>query len=277
MRLPPDNTFLLPADNRVCVDRADLLAPTDAEVLALLPAWVRRGASAVRDAVVASARQFWLRVQWRLGLSLGALQSPRGAEGLRLAEHGEVRQRAQAPMESEPAYRERLLARPHGITPTAIRAAVAALALLHTPIAPVVFEPAQEGLFTQGEGTGGLPWCCFVQPVGGPILWGYLPGADARGGVWVSEEADATRAVFVVLLEGPLYDTAVTPYALPESYTSPVADSDFAGAEAPFVAWGFLASEAPALDEQILREVEARRGAGVVWWLYVVPDLGGAL
>lgn len=275
MQLPRDNGLELDPGNDEVLDAGAPIALTDEDVLRLLPAWVRRSPTRLRDAVVQTARRFWTRVQRRIGRVLGALQSPRHATGFALAAHGEVRQRPQAPGEGEPAYRERLLVRPQKITPNAMRSAVTALVLARTPIPPVLFEPATEGVFVQAEWS--QEWMCFYQPVDGPILWAEMPDNAIPAGAWVGPEADVTRPVFVVYVQGPLYelDPDITLYNEHDSVAG--LEGAFAGADTGPVAWSFVGSEEPPLVEQVLREVEARRGAGVLWWMVVVPDLGGAL
>lgn len=277
MELPRDNSLSLDPGNDEVLDSAALIAPTDAEVLRLLPAWVRRSPKRLRDAVVQAARRFWTRVQRRIGRVMGALQTPRNATGYGLAAHGDIRQRPQAPGETEPQYRERLLVRPKKITPNAIRAAVTELVLARDPVPPVLFEPATEGVFVQDDELTSPPWMCFVQPLDGPLLWAEMPDNPIRAGVWIGPEADVTRPVFVVFIAGPLYelDPDVTVYNEHDSVAG--LEGAFAGADTGPVAWSFPGSEEPPLEEQVLREVEARRGAGVLWWMLIVPDLGGAL
>ena len=43
------------------------------------------------------------------------------------------------------------------------------------------------------------------------------------------------------------------------------------------VAWGYAMRTTAPLEARVVSEVEARRGGGVVWVLYVEPLLGGAL
>jgi hypothetical protein len=179
-------------------------------------------------------------------------------------------------METEAAYRERLLTRPSRITPNAIRGVVTSLVLARTPTPPVVFEPGTEGVFVQ-DADAPDAWMCFTQPAAGPILWADMPDNPVRAGVWVGPEVDATRAVFVVFLEGPLYGLPDQFHVLPEDAAAPSVPGLFVGTGATPAAWAYTGSETPPLDEQVVREVEARRGAGVVWWLYVLPNLGGAL
>ena len=276
MQLPRDNAITLPEDNELVLDAGDDLGLTDAEILALLPGWVRGRPSALRDALVRATRGYWTKVQARIGRALGALQSPRNATGLRLADHGEMRRRPRASMETESAYRERLLTRPRKITPNAIRETVTALVLARTPTPPVVFEPGTEGVFVQDVDTPDA-WMCFLQPAAGPILWADMPDNLIRAGVWVGPEVDVTRAVFVVFIEGPLYDLPDQFHVLPEGAAAPSVAGLFVGTAATPAAWAYFGSEVPPLDEQVMREVESRRGAGVVWWLYVLPNLGGAL
>lgn len=277
MRLPGDNSLDLGRVDRNdgLVDNGEPVALSDADVLALLPEWVRRSPGPLRDAVVSASRRFWSHVQARVGSYLGALQTPRNADGLRLAEHGEMRHRPQAPLEDEAAYRERLLVRPARITPRAIREAVTALVLAQAPIAPVLFEPATEGVFVQAEGE--YAWTCFVQQAGSPPIFAEMPDNDIPAGVWLGAEADVTRPVFVALLQGELSDLPDAWHVLTEGATSAAVQGDFVGDDAGPVAWGFVTSETPPLEEQVVREVEARRGGGVIWWLHVVPNLGGAL
>lgn len=276
MRLPRDNSVALPEGNALLVDSDDLVALSDAEVLALLPAWVRRAASPLRDAVVRASRLFWQEVQQRVGRVLGAMQTPRNAEGLRLVAHGDRRHIPPFAHEAEHEYRARLLLRPAKITPNAVRAAVAALVLADTPVAPICFEPATEGVFVQSEATQDA-WCAFVQAAERPPLWAVYPGNLIPAGAWVGPEADVTRPVFVVLIEGALYDLPDQPFALPEGATAPEVDAQFVGKGSTPLSWGFASSEVPPLVERLVREVEARRGAGVVWWLSVLPDLRGAM
>lgn len=143
----------------------------------------------------------------------------------------------------------------------------------------MLFEPATDGFFVQSE-AGALvdgAWCCFYQPEAGPILWATgFPLATS--GVWVSAEAHLRRPLFVVLLEGPLYDLPATLFWVTEAYhTLHEEEGLYIGADTPLVAWGFVPSASPPLEEQVVREVERRRGAGVVWWLHIVPNLQGAL
>lgn len=279
MRLPPDNAVELPADDMLVVDAGEPVALSDADVLALLPAWVRRANTSLRDAVVRATRRFWSRVQARVGFVLNALQTPRNAWGARLDAHGAKRQQPRVgALEGDAAYRARMLTRPQRITPTAIREAVTSLVTAESPVAPVLFEPATDGVFVQGEADALLDgaWCCFYQPVAGPPLWAEnFPLATA--GVWVSAEATLRRPLFVVLMEGSLYDLPSTFFAMTEGYDADVSEGDFVGSDSPLVSWGFVASEAPPLEDRVVREVERRRGGGVIWWLYVLPDLGGAL
>jgi len=278
MHLPADNALTLPPTNDLTVDDGEPVAATDADVLALLPGWVRGARSPLRDAIVRATRRYWSRVQARVGRTFAANQSPRHAEGLRLDAHGAKRQRPRAGvMEGDAAYRARLLVRPARVTPSALRAAVADLVRPVSPVAPVLFEPATEGLFVQAEAAALTGWCGFVQPENGPLLWAVMPDNPVPAGVWVSAEADVGRPVFVVFLESALYDLSDTAFALPEGYAGTA--WSYVGAEvvAATWPWSFAAAEAPPLVEQVLREVEDRRGGGVLWWLYVLPNLGGAL
>lgn len=275
MELTRDNDLDLPRANEWTLDAGDVAALTDADVLALLPAWVRGMNTVSRDVVVRAARRFWNRVQARVGRTFAALQSPRHATGLRLREHGAMKRRARAPQEAEHEYRARLLTRPAMITPAALRGAVRSLVLAETPTAPVALEPATEGLFVQEDG-GSFPWSCFVQKDGDPPLWADMPDNDIPAGVWLSLDEDVSRPVFVVLIEGPVYDLDDQLFALPEVATAPDVDGLFVGADSPLVSWSYVSSEALPLVDRVVRDVEARRGAGVVWWLLVVPNLRGA-
>lgn len=191
-----------------------------------------------------------------------------------------MRQRPAAPDEGEAAYRARLLMRPALVTPSALRGAIVDAVRARHPVAPVVFEPATEGFFVQAEELAADPdaWLCFAQPEGGPLLFAVMPDNNVRAGVWVPPEEEVTRPVFVVLLDGALdgFDGVWT--VLSEDATAPATAEDFVGEEPPPTGWdaGFLASEELSLEALVLREAESRRGGGVVWWLHIVSNLGGA-
>lgn len=277
MRLPAENTLALPPGNELVVDAADSVALTDADVLALLPGWVRASPSRLRDAIVRATRGYWTRVQARIGRALGALQTPRNALGLRLDDHAGMRQRPRAPDEVDAELRERLLVRPERITPNALVNAVTALVLARTPIAPVLFEPGTDGMFVQSADAGEDDWMCFYQRPDGPPLWAYMRDNATRAGVWISAEDDVTKAVFVVLLEGSLRTLPDGLNIEAETMGVDPVVGDFIGGDTGPTAWGFIGSAVPSLEAQVVREVEARRGAGVAWRLYVVPNLRGAL
>lgn len=277
MRLPADNSLTLDNANTLCVDDGSLVAMSDAEVLMLCPAWVRAASSVVRDGVLRALRRYWLAVQRAVGAAFAAVQSPRSADGLRLDAHGERRKRPRVPHESDASYRARLLVNPRVITPEAITVAVAELVRATMPVDPVVFEPAMEGFFIQSETdveAGTAAWSCFVQSEEGALLWAEMPDNPVRAGVWVSDEP-VTQPLFVVLVDGAAMGADDTCFALPEGSVVQSA-YDYWGAEgAPF--GGYVSSADVPLLDSVVREVELRRAAGVLWWLHVVPNLRGAL
>lgn len=276
MRLPPDNRLTLTLDDPFVLDGADASALTDDDVLALLPAWVRRANSRVRDALIRQARRYWQWVHNRNGFVLNALRTPRHASGQRLDAHGKRKRRPRAPGESDAAYRERLLSQPEVITPNAIRGAARAIVRAERAVDPVVIEAATEGVFA---GTTTSPWIAFAQHRGSAPLWGLYPdNVITTVGAWLPTVQQSLGPAFVVLLEGAVNSGVdimfvMTADADPDLFA---ASSHVGDASAP-VAWAFMPSAERPLEQRVIADIESRRGGGVVWVLFIVPNLGGAL
>lgn len=277
MRLPLDNSLTLTDSDPFVLDANDASALTDDEVLKLLPAWVRAVDTRLRRALVRHARAFWQFTHNRAGFALNALRSPRNASGNTLDAHGERKRRPRAPNESDALYRERLLAHPEVITPDAITASVRALVRAERPTDPAIIEPATEGFFV---GSASSPWLCFAQQRGQRPLWGVFPDNPiTQVGAWLPTLRQSLGPCFVVILEGDLNSESEAMYALPAGTPLPDVEtaSRFVRNVGSGLAWGYTLPVQASLEQRVLTDVESRRGGGVVWVLYIEPNLGGAL
>lgn len=277
MRLPTDNDLFLTDADPFVLDANDATALTDDEVLKLLPSWVRVVNTRLRRALVAHARRFWQFTHNRIGFALNAARSPRNASGRNLDAHGGRKRRPRAPNEPDALYRERLLSHPEVITPDAITAAVRAIVRAERPTDPAVIEPATEGFFV---GASSSPWVCFAQQRGQRPLWGVFPDNPImQVGVWLPTLRQSLGPCFVVILEGDLNSEAEAMYALPAGTPLPGVDtsSRYVRNVAAGLAWGYTLPAQASLERRVQTDVESRRGGGVVWVLYIEPNLGGAL
>lgn len=276
MNLPDENDLELPAEFDWCLDRNDQILPTLDAALELLPAWAREPDSDVRDALLSAWRDMANFVQAKVGHLLGAIATPRHAEGLWLAEFGDLYHRPKAPGESQGEYRARLLDQGDVVSPNAIKAAVDALVAKVSPIAPVYLEPATDAAFWAPiEG----PWSAFWQPTN-LRLWAVYPDNinPTVGAYWVP---DVEYALFWIILPGDPSAGELQVYYQPDDagpagtqWPTLINDPSFVmpiGAETGFI----FDSDTPLL-EQIRSTVEPIRGDGVIWAAYGDAGIAGA-
>jgi hypothetical protein len=284
MILPDDNSITLADGNdALALDHTDRPAPTIDAVLAFLPGWARENAAPIRDAILAAYAAMGNLAWARIGQAVGRLASPRDADGAWLdQEWGELLKRPRAAGEIDPPYRARLLAQPEIISPNAIQAAALAILTRFTEIAPEFVEPAVDGIYyAPADPNSGCPWTAFWQSTS-RRLWADYPESVNRtvGARWVA--ANAVPEFWIGIVGG---NNEQIMYFVPVVIAQDPAhdaDLDFFGAVPPSGAWfasdaRFLASADGAMAEQIITDVESRRGAGVRWMLFIDPLLGSAL
>ena len=259
MLLPPDNSIVLPPDG-VVLDRTSFPIATLDEALALLPGWAREIEDApLRDAllsaIIAMATLLWTRI----GQSLGRFTSPALCDDEWLAPlWGVMLQRSRAPLESQGDYRTRLLAGLDVVTPLAIRAAVAAI----EPNA-IVIEPAIDCAFV-GD-TNPTHLACYVQT--GTIRLRNDGGVVAA---YVATVTSQTRPEFWVVLPpefGILDDVGSV------SEPSGPAYAYVTTAASLFASASFVGIGTGSQWQQLISEVESRRGHGVPWMAIGDPYL----
>jgi len=281
MKLPSDNSITLPALNQstLVADATDPPVPFAlADLLRYLPEWARAGDAQVRDAMALAYAEM-ARLAWaQFSRRLNSQRTARHAAGPWLSEHGAELHIQRAPGESEPAYRERLLAGLDRITPAAIIAAVDGLAIPEiAPLRPFYQEPANDGFFlgyTDGSGDQIGDWSCFWQD----LTQIYLGWDTVAPDPWIVRgiyyEAAPSNGIFGAFFR----------VILPVD-TDPDADGVFL--TAAFDEFTFFTS---ALDEfnfyqrpvdpltgRIISAVESRRLAGVRWELVIDPLLSSAV
>jgi hypothetical protein len=276
LRLPDSNDLVLPEEHDLCLDRNDQILATLDDALNLLPAWAREPDSDVRDAMLEAWREMANFIQAKTGHLLGAVATPRHAEGLWLAEWGETYHRPKAAGESEGQYRARLLDQGDVVSPNAIKAAVDALVAEYSPIPPVYQEPATDAIFWAPiEG----PWTAFWQPTT-VRLWAVYPDNinPTVGAYWVP---DVQYALFWIILPGDQSAGELHAYYQLD-------DAGDAGTQWPTLAFdpsfimppgeelGYVFDSDTPLLEQVRSTVEPIRGAGVIWAAYGDFGIAGA-
>lgn len=261
MILSSDNSTVLPGDlNGLVLDRTSLPIATLDDARALLPTWAREVDASIRDALLAAIMAMAQLLWARMGQSLGRFTSPALCDDAWLAPlWGVMLQRSRTPLESQGDYRARLLAGLRVVTPNAIRDAVSAI----EPGA-FVLEPATDCAFVADVVTTRAFVC-------------YVSSATTRlrndGGVTsalIASITSQTRPEFWVVLPpefGALDDVgSVSSVSGPGFAWATTVASSFA--YSPFVGVG-----TGSQWQQLITEIESRRGHGVPWFAVVDPYL----
>jgi hypothetical protein len=236
MLLPANNSLVLADDNEHWVaDGSEPPAIDDDALLALLPAFARRGDSEVRAAYLAALRKAFNFCWAQWGQVLAAQKTPRYAWGPWLEVWGELLKRTRVVGEEDPQYRERLLTPIDMVTPAALKSAIFAIADRVSLIDPLIVEPAEAMMYFSDD-AGTLPWQDYWQPDNTRIWRTLADGTPVVGkGAYIGPDTEAAT-FWVVLAEDPQTDG---------SY----------------------------LSDQIISEVEQRRAAGVSWMLFIDPAM----
>lgn len=243
--LPSDDSLALDAsdDGPFVVDRVGLLWETLDDLKGLLPAVLRGGTSALRDAWLQAWGTGALGAQSSVGFALEAQASPRFADGLWLDAWGELLSRPRAPDESDSDYRARLMTSPDLVSPSAVKAAVDSIvASLGLP--PVIYnEPAVDEAFCGPATTSDqvnpnseqqaivslVPWHAFTQPlvplsgvagVHQSIYYAqnlrfWADYAGLTGNQKIGAFASPLGASFWIIVQSAVADDGLTPHSEP--------------------------------------------------------------
>lgn len=266
MRLPPPTSpITLPGPGQVAtlvIDNSEPPAPIwdEKAMLALLPARARRQGLALRDALLEAWGTMADAVWASISRTFGAQQGASNAGGRDLDDvWGEVTLRARIAGESDADYRARLLTPFDAVSPAAIKSIAAQLLARYFPLEPLVYiEPAADFAWVGSTSGGSLS---YVQPQN-QKLWadGERPNA---GGYVIS--ADLIPE-FWIIIPAPAGSDDLSPFV-----GTPTDADAFIGSLS--ITPVYVAQVDPPLLVELLTEIEARRGGGVVWRLIVDPTL----
>jgi hypothetical protein len=284
VRLPTGSTLELDETSAdLVIDRTDPVAPSDADVLALLPAWARQADAPIRDAIVAAFRAIANRAWAQVGQILERFASPRFAEGAWLDSlWGELLKRSRTSSETDGEYRARLLGTSEIVSPTAIRTAIDRIVRDGVISPPAFLETATDAMFlAPGDGST-VEWGAWWQPRTKRLWAKYGDNPNRTIGAYIvpGPTAAGWRAEFFVVLPGT--GTAGEPCMSLGTFDPswPVdPDHDFlAPGDGSTVEWGaFLFEAGESLLERVRSDVESRRAAGVVWLGFYDPLLDAAV
>jgi hypothetical protein len=293
VQLPDDNSIVLAADNDAFVaDGSEMPAPTIDDVRALLPAYAQEGDDTPTRAGVLQAFRGLANLLWaRIGLVLSAQRSPRHASGAMLDWWGPLFGRFRAVDEGDPQYRQRLLTPTQMVTPTAIKGAIDALVAPFTTQKVNYQEPALDAMFMAPASATDPPkpnativsnvvpaWHAYIQPVGVRLWANYPDRPNVKTGAYLVPVP--AGAHFWVTFPGQPSDASGAPHVAPLSAApSWYSKKDFIGgitgqsgphqsivAGTPSAAaggYGFTSKAVTSLIDQVLSELEQRRGGGV--------------
>jgi hypothetical protein len=258
------------------------------DVLAVLPAFVRRSDSApVRDALAAALVEILSRYR-QLSAYAAAQCDITRATGIYLqslcAEHGVFKQDG----ESDDALRVRALTAPNLVTPTAILAAANAILALYTSARAQYAESALDRWFVQ-DGSAG--WHSFVgaqpqylarlYPADAAANGGFVRPSSEIGGAWAF--ADQLGRFFILRVPvltglGSAHAFLAADITAPVDARSFVADgSNAGGSEASGQVAMFVyadPSTALAAYQAIVNAVTRIKGQSVRWAMVADPRLG---
>jgi hypothetical protein len=255
---------------------------TDADVLAVLPAFVRRSDSApVRDAL-ASALVHVLRAYRKLSGYAAQQCDITRATGIYLeslcAEHGIFKQGG----ETDDQLRVRALTTPDLVTPAAILAAANTVLALYTAGRAQYAESAQDRWFVH-DGTAG--WHSFIgaqpqyfarlYPADAAANGGFVRPSSEIGGAWVFGDACGRFFVLRVPVLTGLADAhafVAADQTAPPDARSFVGDGSSKASAAMFVY--VSPSTALAAYQAIANAVNRIRAHSVRWMLLADPKLG---
>jgi N-acetylneuraminic acid mutarotase len=218
------------------VDGTEPPAIDDDAILALLPAYARRGDARVRAAVIAAWRKM-LNYAWaQFGRVLAAQKTPRYASDEWLVDFwADITKKPKAPDEDEPSYRARLLTPFDMVTPSAIKTAVDGLVAEVTPYKAAFMEPAIDAVFCS-DAAGTAPWAGFCQP-STKRLWALDPtgyssptsGAYVVPAIGAAAPPDAAKGLglFWIVLPVNAGDDSSAPHCTSDTDTSQVGTEDF--------------------------------------------------
>lgn len=269
MILPVDNSIDLAQDNEhVCLDEGEIVAPTIDSVRQLLPGYVRDAEGPTVDAILNMTRTTANLTQAQVGQQLAAQKSPRFAFGSFLDEWGVLMKRPRSIAEEEGSYRDRLLVPMKMVSPNAIKEAVRALVAQFSAIHPVFIEPTVDGAYAATD-TADV-WSSFAQP-DDRILWSFdTTRPEKIGGIYAMPEAGPEFWILIPFTG----ENDQNAFAQDDTAANATA-SDFVANDT--VEWGFATLDSAALSDLALSEVEARRGGGTIWKLFIEPLLSTAV
>jgi hypothetical protein len=249
--LPSGDTLTLDAsdDGPLLVDRVGPIWQVLDDLKGLLPAILRKGDSALRDAWLQTWGQATLIAQARMGQVFEAQHTPRFAEDLWLDAWGDLLGRPRAPDELDAAYRTRLMTTPDLVSATAIKAAVnAVFASANIVTAPIYNEPAVDQAFcgpattsdpvivnSRQQTIGALQtWFAFTQPlipingVGGINqtiyyaqnlrFWANYSGITGNSNIGAFSAP--LGAGFWIIAQTPIGDDGLTPHSEPSTFST---------------------------------------------------------
>jgi len=255
---------------------------SQSDVLAVLPAFVRRSDSApVRDALAAALVEIIRRYR-QLSAYAAAQCDITRATGIYLqslcAEHGVFKQDG----ESDDALRARALTTPDLVTPTAILAAANTILALYTAGRAQYAETLLDRWFVH-DGTAG--WHSFVgaqpqyrarlYPADAALNGGFVRPSSEIGGAWAF--ADNTGRFFILRVPvltglGSAHAFVAGDLAAPPDARVFVGDGSSKASAGMFVYQS--PSTALAVYQAIVNTVSRIKGHGVRWLLFADPKLG---
>lgn len=258
----------------------DLPVATSADVLAVLPAFVRASDTAVvRDAIIAMLTAIFQEMQVRS--EYAAWQSDiLYASGIYLDGLGKDRGFTRIQGELDPQYRVRILQVPQLVTPTAILLAVNNIISPYTTYTSKYFESIVDRWFVT-DGT--LPWHSFIgaNPSYLDRLYEddvtangtYIPGREAAG-AWAFSD---TKGRYFVIRAPSLTGSDDQHAFILTGAGSFIADgSNTAGTEADGTVATFMFGDRETslnIYSAIVSMVNRIKGASIRWMLYVDPTI----
>jgi len=223
------------------VDGSEPPAPSLDALLALLPQWAADGDADLRDALLYAWGEMANALATGTTYFLGAQQTPRWASGAWLDWWGAILKRpriaSSGTSESDDDYRARLLGPIDLISPVAVKAAIEALFAAGSPAHWRYVEPAEDAV--------------FLAPTASPPTWAAWMQPDAN----TTENISVTQSHKRLLAYYPDQPAAIGAY-----FTSGVRRAEF---------WIIGdGTESDLVFDQVVAEVEAKRGGGVVWMFF---------
>jgi hypothetical protein len=255
---------------------------TDADVLAVLPAFVQRSDSAVVRDALASALVHIIRRYRQLSACAAKQCDITRATGIYLeslcAEHGVYKQAG----ESDQQLRARALTTPDLVTPTAILAAANTILGPYTAVGAQYAESILDRWFVH-DGTAG--WHSFIgaqpqyfarlYPADAAANGGFVRPSSELGGAWAfSDQVGRFFILRVPVLTGVTNAHAfvASDVAAPADARVFVGDGSSKGAAGMFVYQS--PSTAVAVYQAIVNAVSRIKGHSVRWALCADPKLG---